>query len=96
MKKRGRKIFGVHCHISFLRSHIFSELHVRINLLMCLTSVGSDVAVNAKDFSAAFFHISSLKTLTQETTLPHQNNQIYFGFGKNITIFFTSSVLVYL
>ena len=45
------------------------------------------MAVNAKDFSAAYFHISSLKTLTQVTTLPRQNNQIHFGFGKNITVF---------
>ena len=40
------------------------------------------MAVNAKDFSAAFFHISSLKNATQVTTLPRQNNQIHFGFGK--------------
>ena len=47
------------------------------------------MAVNAKDFSAAFFfHISSLKNATQVTTLPRQNNQIHFGFGKNITVFF--------
>ena len=45
------------------------------------------MAVNAKDFSAAFFHISSLKNATQVTTLPRQNNQIHFGFGKNITVF---------
>ena len=44
------------------------------------------MAVNAKDFSAAFFHISSLKNATQVTTLPRQNNQIHFGFGKNIYI----------
>ena len=45
------------------------------------------MAVNAKDFSAAFFHISSLKNATQVTTLPRQNNQIHFGFGK-ISLFF--------
>ena len=45
------------------------------------------MAVNAKDFSAAFFHISSLKKATHLTTLPRQNNQIHFGFGKNITVF---------
>ena len=44
------------------------------------------MAVNAKDFSAAFFHISSLKNGTQVTTLPRQNNQIHFGFGKNLNI----------
>ena len=46
-------------------------------------TVRADSAVNAKDFSAAFlFHISSLKNATQVTTLPRQNNQIHFGFGK--------------
>ena len=45
------------------------------------------MAVNAKDFSAAFFHISSLKNGTQVTTLPRQNNQIHFGFGKNKYIY---------
>ena len=45
------------------------------------------MAVNAKDFSAAFFHISSLKNAKQVKTLPRQNNQIHFGFGKNITVF---------
>ena len=83
MKKRGRKIFGVHCHISFLRSHIFSELHVRINLLMCLTSVGSDVAVNAKDFSAAFFHISSLKNAnTRNNTAASKQPNIFWFWEK--------------
>ena len=51
------------------------------------------MAVNAKDFSAAFFHISSLKNATQVTTLPRQNNQIHFGFGKyNIDKHFTLKV----
>ena len=45
------------------------------------------MAVNAKDFSAAFFHISSLKNETQVTTLPRHNNQIHFGFGKNSLLF---------
>ena len=45
------------------------------------------MAVNAKDFSAAFFHISSLKNGAQVTTLPRQNNQIHFGFGKNVLIY---------
>ena len=50
------------------------------------------MAVNAKDFSAAFFHISSLKNANIETTLPRQNNQIYFGFGKNIYISVTKAI----
>ena len=32
------------------------------------------------------FVISALYR-TKQATLPRQNNQIYFGFGKNITIF---------
>ena len=28
-----------------------------------------------------------IATLTQVTTLPRQNYQIHFGFGKNITVF---------
>ena len=54
-------------------------------------TVRADSAVNAKDFSAAFFHISSLKKATQVTTLPRQNNQIHFGFGKNIYIYFSQN-----
>ena len=29
---------------------------------------------------------------TKQATLPRQNNQIHFGFGKNITVFFMSQL----
>ena len=78
MKKRGRKIFGIHCHISFLRSHSLAELHV--------TAV-DDVAVNAKDFSAAFFHISSLKNANTSNNTAASKQPNSFWFWENIYIY---------
>ena len=44
------------------------------------------MAVNAEVFLPRFFISVFKKTLTQVTTLPRQNNQIHFGFGKSILI----------
>ena len=52
-------------------------------------TVGADVAVNAKDFSAAFFHISSLKNAnTRNNTAATKTSKFILVLGK-ISRFFS-------
>ena len=52
--------------------------------------MGSDVAVNAKDFSAAFFHISSLKNAnTRNNTAASKQPNLFWFWEKYIYIYMT-------
>ena len=54
-------------------------------------TVGADVAVNAKDFSAAFFHISSLKNANTRSNTAASKQPNLFWFWEKFMIFLSSS-----